>query len=182
MHECEIHPSQAIKVNVLGTMNLVDEIINYQNRFKKKIRFIHISSDAVYPSTNGNYSEKGPIEPYNIYGWTKLYSELIVRKLKNYVVIRTRFFLKDKIKFNTAATDIFSSMLEAQNLVKAIKRISIKKFIGVINVGEERKSNYEIYKKFKKSIKACKRKDIIKNLSFKLGKDASMNLKLFKKI
>ena len=182
MKECEIDPSSAIKINIFGMMNLVDEIINYQNYFNKKIKLIHISTDGVYPSTYGNYSENDQTEPYNVYGWTKLYSELIVKKLKNYVVIRTRFFNKNNIRFNTAATDIFTSMIEVQSLVKAIKIIHMKNFIGVINVGGDKKSDFENYKKFKKNIKPCKRKDIIKHLNFKIAKDASMNLKLFKKI
>ena len=182
MKDCETNPSRAIKVNIFGIMNLVDEIIKYQNSFGKKIKLIHISTDGVYPSISGNYSENSRTEPYNIYGWTKLYSELIVKRLKNYVVIRTRFFNKNNIKFNTAATDIFTSMMEVQNLVRAIKIISIKNFIGVINVGEQRRSDFENYKKFKKNIKPCKRKDIIKHLDIQIAKDASMNLKLFKKI
>ena len=182
MRECEKNPSKAIKVNIFGTKNLVDEIINYEKIFNKKIKLIHISTDGVYPSMNGNYSENSRIEPYNVYGWTKYYSELIVKKLKNYVVIRTRFFDKKNIRFNTAATDIFTSMIEVQNLIKSIKVIYVKKFVGVINIGSERKSDFNNYKKFKKNIKPCKRKDIIKNLDFTIAKDASMNLRLFKKV
>lgn len=182
MEYCEINPEKAIKVNIFGTMNLVEEIIQYQKQFNKKIKLIHISSDGVYPSTTGNYSEKSQTEPHNVYGWTKLYSEQIVKKLKKHVIIRTRFFSKNNIKFKTAATDIFSSMMEVQDLVKAIKKLSTKSFNGIINIGESRKSNFQIYKKYKKKIKPCKRKDIIKNLSFILAKDASMNLKLFNKI
>jgi dTDP-4-dehydrorhamnose reductase len=182
MEYCEKNPVKAIKVNIFGTMNLIEEVINYENQFNKKIKLIHISSDGVYPSTKGNYSEKSKTEPYNVYGWTKLYSEQIVKKLKKYIIIRTRFFSKNNIKFETAATDIYSSMMEVQNLVKAIKKISTKKFTGIINIGETRKSNFQIYKKYKKKIKPCKRKDVIKNLGFILAKDASMNLKLFKKI
>lgn len=182
MHECEMHPLKAIKTNIFGTMNLIKEIAKNQNKLNHKIRFIHISTDGVYPSLKGNYSENSLTKPYNIYGWTKLYSELIVRTLSNYVVIRTRFFNKNSIKFHTAATDIFSSMMEVQTLVKAIKMISKKTFIGVVNVGEDRRSNFEAYKKFKKNIKPCKRKNVIKNLNFKLAKDASMNVSLFEKI
>ena len=182
MKECEKKPSKAIKVNIIGTLNLVKEIMGYEANFRKKVKLIHISTDGVYPSIKGNYSENGPIKPYNVYGWTKLCSELIVKKLENYVVIRTRFFDKTNIRFKTAATDIFTSMIEVQSLVKEIKRMSLTKFIGVINIGEKRKSDFENYKKFKSHIKPCKRKNIIKNISFKIAKDASMNLNLFKKI
>ena len=125
MKECEKNPKKAIKVNIIGTLNLVREIINYQNNFEKRIRLIHISTDGVYPSTKGNYSENSLLKPYNVYGWTKLCSEFIVKMLSNYVVIRTRFFDKTNIRFKTAATDIFTSMIEVQSLIKKIKLISL---------------------------------------------------------
>ena len=182
MKECEKNPLKAIKVNVFGTLNLVQEIMHYQDNFKKKINLIHISTDGVYPSIKGNYSENSVAKPYNVYGWTKLCSESIVKMLENYIIIRTRFFDKANIKFNTAATDIFTSMIEVQNLVKEIKNISLTNFVGVINIGEKRRSDFENYQKFKPYIKPCKRKDILKDLSFKIAKDASMNLNLFKKL
>ena len=182
MKECEKKPNKAFNVNVIGTLNLVKEINNYKEAYKKNIRLIHISSDAVYSSTKGNYSEKSILKPYNFYGWTKLCSELIVKKLKNYVVIRTRFFNKKNIRFNTAATDIFTSMIEVKDLAKQIKKIASNKFIGIINVGNKRKSDFENYKNYKKSIKPCLRKDIIKNLNFKIAKDASMNLSVLKRM
>ena len=73
-------------------------------------------------------------------------------------------------------------MMEVQNLVKEIKYISTKNFNGIINIGEKRKSDFENYKKFKSNIEPCKRKDIMKNLSFKIARDASMNLSKFKKL
>ena len=182
MKECEKNPNKAIKINIVGTLNLAKEIINHEINFKKSIKLIHISTDGVYPSTAGNYSENSLLKPYNVYGWTKLCSEFIVKKLKNYVIIRTRFFDKRNIRFNTAATDIFTSMIEIQNLVKEIKSVSTKNFVGIINIGDKRKSDFENYKKFKSGIKPCKRKDIVKNLNFKIAKDASMNLSLLKKI
>ena len=182
MKECEANPLKAISVNVFGTLNLVQEIINYELFKSKKIKLIHISTDGVYPSIKGNYSENSILKPYNVYGWTKLCSESIVKLLENYIIIRTRFFDKKNIKFSTAATNIFTSMIEKRDLVKEIKKISLTNFKGVINIGKKRKSDFENYKKYKPEIKACKRIDILKDLNFKIAKDASMNLKLFKKI
>ena len=73
-------------------------------------------------------------------------------------------------------------MIEVKDLAKEIKKISKKKFIGVINIGKRRKSDFENYRTFKPDIKPCKRKDILKTLKFKIAKDASMNLALLKKI
>lgn len=182
MKECEKNPIKAIKINVFGTLNLIIELAKYQINSKNKIKLIHISTDGVYPSTKGNYKESSYLEPYNVYGWTKLCSENIVKSLKNFVIIRTRFFDKTNIRFNTAATDIFTSMIELQNLVKEIKKISLLKFIGIVNVGDKRRSDFNNYKKYKKNIKPCKRKDILNSLDFKIAKDASMDLSLFKRL
>ena len=65
---------------------------NYKTNSKNSIKLIHISTDGVYPSIKGNYKENSYLKPYNIYGWTKLCSENIVKSLKNFVIIRTRFF------------------------------------------------------------------------------------------
>ena len=73
-------------------------------------------------------------------------------------------------------------MIEVENLVKEIKKISSTSFVGIINVGKKRESDFLNYKKFKPSIKPCRRKDIVKKLSFKIAKDASMNLKLLNKL
>ena len=37
MKECEKNPTKAIRVNVFGTLNLVQEINKYQNNYNKKI-------------------------------------------------------------------------------------------------------------------------------------------------
>ena len=66
--------------------------------------------------------------------------------------------------------------------IKEIKYISGTRFKGIINVGKKKQSDFLNYKKFKSNIKPCKRKDILKDLSFKIAKDASMNLNLFKKL
>ena len=180
--DCERNPSKAIKVNIGGTYNLIKEVIMYQKKNKKKIKFLHISSDAVYPSLKGNYSEKGFLGPYNVYGWTKLASEFLVMTLKNYVIIRTRFYDKKKIKFKKSATDLFTSSVEINDLVKKIKIIISKNFSGIVNVGTKRHSDYAVYKKIKGDLQPCKRKDIMKNLNVNLAKDSSMNLNVFKKI
>lgn len=182
MSECEKKPQMAYKINVEGTNNLVDELINFNSKSKKEIKLIHISTDGVYESTKGNYSEKSNTNPYNFYGLTKLLSEQVVKKLKKYIIIRTRFFNKSKIRFKTAATDIYTSMIEVQELVKKIKLISEKKFIGIVNIGDRKRSDFKNYKRYNNTIKPCKKRDITKNLKFKIATDASLNLNLYKKI
>ena len=40
MKECEKKPNKAFNVNVIGTLNLVKEINNYKEAYKKNIRLI----------------------------------------------------------------------------------------------------------------------------------------------
>ena len=176
--ECEANPSKAIKVNVDGTFNLVKEVLKKKNN----LRFIHISTDAVYKSTSGNYSEKSELWPHNNYDWTKMTSEYLVKFLKNYVIIRTRFYNKDKIKYKKSANDIFTSKMEVNELVDSIKLLLYSNFIGIVNVGSKRQSDYQNYKKHKKDIMPTKRIKLIKKLKFFMAKDASMNLNLFNKL
>ena len=177
MGQCEKNPMDAIKVNIIGTANLVNATI-----MKENIRFIHISSDGVYYSDRGNYKENDETIPYNIYGWTKLGSETAVRILKDYSILRTSFFEPDNIPFHNAGVDVYSSKLPINEFAKAILFLVSSEFNGVANIGHERKSDYERYKKFKPSIKKCTYKEIQKGLSFIYPKDSSMNISLWRKI
>jgi len=182
LKDCEDNPNKAIQTNIVGTSNLVKEVLKKENKTGEKIRFVHISTDGIYQSTEGNYKENGPTIPYNIYGWTKLGAECAVNSLSNFCIIRTRFFDPEKINFDTSATDIYTSKLHVVDLVKSIAKLTVDKFIGIVNVGGERKSDYELNKMFNPSIKPCKYDDIAKDLPFRIAKDASMDCSLWKKL
>lgn len=182
MEQCEKNISLAIDNNILGTFNLVSEILNYEKKYKKKIKLIYISSDAVYPSKKGNYSEHSGLGPYNVYGWTKLSSEFLIKFVPRHIIIRTRFYEKKKISYQYSASDIFTSQIEVNVIPKYIKYLVNENFNGVINIGDKRISDYNLYKKIKTNLKSFKRKDLQKRLNFNIAKDASLNLKKFKKI
>lgn len=182
MEECEENPVRAIETNIIGTSNIVLEIIKKENKTQKKIRFIHISTDGVYPGTRGNYSERSKTIPYNMYGWTKLGAECAVNLLSNFCIIRTSFFDPKKIKFDESAVDAYSSKVTIDYLTKAIAIILNNEFVGTINVGSERKSDYDRYKYFKPSLRKCKLKDISKMVNFAIANDASMKCSLWKGI
>ena len=178
MKECEVKKNKAFKINVVGSQNMIDVLKKIKGR---SIKLIHISSDAVYPSLRGNYSEKSKIKPYNYYGKTKVLAEKLVRRYANHTIIRTRFFNKKRIKFNTAATDSYSSSLEVNKLIHYIKILIKKDFIGTINVGGRKISDFDLYKKYKNNLKKCLFYDIQKKLNFKISRNASMNCKLLNK-
>lgn len=178
MKECEESPNKAIEANIMGTSNLVEEVLKKD----KRIRFIHISTDGIYNRTEGNYSENSPTIPFDKYGWSKLGAECSVNSLSNFCIIRTSFFDPEKINFTESPTDVYSSKLPIGELINSIKFLLESNFIGVINVGNPRKSNYEIYNKFVPSLKPCKLEDIKGELATKLPKDSSMDVSLWEKI
>ena len=182
MKECEQNPKAAIESNIIGTCNVTRAAAAKEITSGKSIRFIYISTDGVYAGTKGNYSEKDDAIPYNKYGWSKLGAENIVKMLNNFCIIRTSFFDPNNIKFDDAATDMYSSKMPVQELVKAIKFILENGFVGTINIGEEKKPDYERCKKFKPSIKSVKFTDILKKDNIPLAKDASMDCSLWEKI
>ena len=80
-------PKQAYAVNVAATRELA------QSAAEIGARLIYISTDALFAGNKGNYSETDPVEPFSIYGETKLEGEIQVRKATdNHVVVRTNFF------------------------------------------------------------------------------------------
>ena len=182
MKECHLDPAKAIETNVIGTANLVAETIRKESKEGKSIRFVHISTDGVYEGKKGNYSEKDPTIPYNIYGWTKLGAECSVKLLKNHCIIRTNFFDPNNIKYEKSAKDAYTSKVTIGYLTNAIIIMLNDGFIGTINIGSERKSDYENYKKYKPSLEPCKFADMQKAVPFPLAKDASMDCGLWKKI
>ena len=167
---------------MIGTKNIVNAILKCSKKNKRKIKLIFISSDGVYASTKGNYKENDTLKPYNYYGRTKLKGEKLVRRLDEYIIIRTRFFSKNKVRFNYSATNIFTSALEVTNFVKYLSKIIKKQFKGILNVGGKKISDYKRYKKYNKKIMPCDKSKVFKEINFKIATDASMNTKKMKKI
>ncbi|MBI3036794.1 sugar nucleotide-binding protein [Candidatus Woesearchaeota archaeon] len=180
--ECEKEPEKAMLINAVGTSNLVVAAIKKEAETGRKTRFIHISTDGVYQSTKGDYSETDEAMPYNRYGWAKLAAEASVNVLANFCIIRTRFLDTKNIKYDAYATDSYTSIIPVDELVKAIAIMADSEFVGTINVGGQKVSDYDAYKRYKPTIKPCKFEDIQGKTPFKLSKDASMNVSLWKKI
>ena len=122
------------------------------------------------------------MKPYNVYGWTKVASEFFVKLVNNHVIVRTRFFDKKPLKYKYSAKDIYTSQIEVNTLVKYLYYLVKSNFIGVINVGCKKISDYKMYKKYLPKLKPFSRKELIKKLNITLAKDSSLNIKKFEKI
>lgn len=180
--DCEKDPGQAIRVNVIGTANLAIEVMKKEAGLKKKIRFVYISTDGVYPGTAGNYSELSGAMPYNRYGWTKLGGECAVNLLPDRCIIRTSFFDPLDIPFDDSATDSYSSKMTVDRLARAVLMLLDSGFIGTVNVGREKISDYELYKEYKPILKPVTLQKMLKRIPFDKAKDLSLDIKIWKEI
>jgi dTDP-D-glucose 4,6-dehydratase len=140
---CEKHPVNALNVNVLGTLNLVQVCL------PKKCRFVYISSEYVFGGSKGNYTVKDRLDPINVYGKTKAAAEYVVSVLNNYQIIRAPFI---KQVYPEVFTDQYCSR---QFLDEVCEKIVLNIFVNtdnIVHIATERASLYEIYQN--KGIKA----------------------------
>ena len=179
---CENDPILGIQTNIIGTANLVAAVLKKEQCTKKPIRFIHISTDGVYNGKDGAFRENSPTIPYNRYGWTKLGAECAVNQLINHCIIRTSFFDPSDIRFTDSPTDAFSSKLPILELASIILKIAENSFIGTINIGDVKKSDFDRYREFKPELKPCNYEAIASSLPFTLAQDASLDLSLWNKL
>ena len=173
---CQSNPKEAISVNIIGTSQLVQSILEFRTN-NREPRLLHISTDAVYHCGEGNYDEYDATIPICNYGWTKLAAECSVRLLNNYLIIRTRFFDPKNIPFSDAANDIFTSSIPVSRLVSLIFRLTFIEYIGVLNVGDKSQSDFDKYKKHKSDILQTNINSIKKDSSLPFCRDYTLSTK-----
>ena len=167
---------KAFKVNVLGTKNLVEAILQNNNN----IKWVFFSSTShVYSSSKKKIKENSPIKPISYYGKTKYLAEKEIAKLryKNIKFCIGRIFsttnsnqrenylvpdLKKKIKESKEAIVLenlnhFRDFVSVDVISKIIVNLSKKRFNGIINIASGKKTKLSdiaeiISKKFKKKI------------------------------
>lgn len=135
--QIETDPSEAIEVNVIGTLN----VLRACKELKKKM--IYISTDYVFDGNKGLYETTDPINPIGKYSKTKAAAELIVRTYENSLVIRTSFFGKT-FPYDEAFADIWSSKDYVDLIVPKIISSIKNGCVGVCHIGTSRRSIYDI--------------------------------------
>lgn len=127
------------------------------------IRFIHISSNAIYDGNNPLYSEDSERKPLNYYGKLKVLEEdYVISNSKNHTIIRpilmygwndtlerdNPFTWQLKLQKNNSqiklVDDIFCNPLLANDCAKVILELIKKNIFGIFNIaGSEILSRYE---------------------------------------
>jgi dTDP-4-dehydrorhamnose reductase len=158
------NPIKSIDVNIIGSANISKYCI------ENKKRLVYISTDYVYPGESGDYSEKDYLYPNNNYAWTKLSGEVPVKMVDNHLIIRTSF--GDKFEHESAYKNLFTSKDYVDVIAPMILKSIKSDFIGVMNIGTQRKSIYEY---------ATKRMENVKYTFLDKTKDFSLNINIYKK-
>ena len=70
---CMAHPAETLEVNLVGTQTLIDSL---QDSSVNK--FVFISTGDVYKPSNKQHRETDSLEPFNIYGLSKLMGEQLI--------------------------------------------------------------------------------------------------------
>ena len=168
VHEKDI--SQSIKLNIIGTSNLVVSCKKFN------VKIIYFSTSYVYPGIKGNYKETDPIMPINNYAWSKLGGEAAVQMYNNSLIVRACMTEKPFIH-KKALTDVYLNFIFQDKIARVIPKLIRLK--GIINVGGPIQTVYQFAKKFNPTVKKISLKQI-KDVTFK--KKMSMNISKFRKI
>lgn len=171
-NEAERDRMHTYRVNVLGTENVTKAC-------QDGTRLVYISSVAIFDGKKGLYREDDIPNPLYYYGWTKLLGEQTVKMLQDYVIIRTDFFNPANFKYRAALTDHYCSRIPITTLTVILNRIAESNYRGVINVGAERDTLYNILKKLIPDIQGI---TTAESSMPDFPHDLSLDLSLYKKL
>ena len=164
------NPDVSIETNIIGTANVVLACMKYN------IKLIYISTDYVYPGTDGNYNEESPLLPVNEYAWSKLGGECSVQLYTNSLIVRTAM-VENPYPHPKALVDVKKSLISYNNAADIVLRLLDE--TGIINVGTESDTIYNHIKRFNPGIGKISLNDISDT---KMASDSSMNIDKLKTI
>src|SRR5574337_720817 len=177
--KAEIDKDKVRLINLLGTENISCSFA-YS-------RIIYISTDYVYDGISGNYKETDKNPPYefnpfkqlevesqfiNYYAYSKWRGEEFLDPEKD-LIIRTSFKPNIPWLYKKAFDDLYTSADYVDIIAPKIAALVKSNLTGIINVGTERKSIYELAKRRNPNVKPMSRNEIT---NVKLPCDVSMNL------
>jgi len=149
---CEDHPQEAFLQNVTAAAN-VATLAEMLNAY-----LIHISTDAVFDGTHGDYSEEDQANPINIYGHTKLAAEEEVARIcPQAAIVRTNIYgwnLRAKTslaewllanlregKSIRGFTDVYFTPVLVNHLAEALTELLAQRPSGIFHIAGSEKIN-----------------------------------------
>ncbi len=150
--------------NVIGTESMI-------RNFKGQ-KFVYLSTDYVFDGERGNYQEEDTPNPVNYYALTKLLGEMVVRQYPHTLVIRTSFKADGPWPYEKAFVDQWTSADYVSERAPDIARAALMpSLFGVMHIGGERKTVYDLAKKQSPQVGKISLADI----GTKLPRDVSLD-------
>ena len=172
--ECRAEPVKTIEVNVGGVINTL------KTSMKCSCRYVYISTDYVFETNttkNGHFTEDDPVGAEHLYARSKIAGEMVSAVSPNHLIIRTSFVGRNFIKYKGAFVDQYTSRDYVDILAPQIFNAAKSSLTGVIHIGTEKKSQYDLLKRAFPHIKPIRRADINPNLA----SDTSLNCDKWKR-
>ena len=152
------NPDISIKTNIIGTSNIALGCLEFGNKL------VYISTDYVYPGTDGNYSEGDPLSPFSQvndgiskYGWSKLGGECSVRLLDSFLILRA-CLCDYPFPHPSALIDVKKSLIYHHEAAPLIFNLLDEN--GIINIGGISQSVFDFAKNTNPNIQAIRSRDI----------------------
>jgi len=156
-------PDKSIRSNIIGTSNVVLECM------KKDIKLVYISTDFVYPGTEGNYKETDGVFPVNKYAWSKLGGECAVKLYDNSLILRISM-CEMPYPHEKAFVDLKKSTIYNSDAAKIVLKLLDED--GIINIGGDSLFLYDFVKKRNPQIGKNSIRD---NYEVEMPSDVTMN-------
>jgi len=134
MKNHEIAPMKSMKINIEGTCNVVDACST------TSVKLIYISTDYVYPGSQGNYSETDGVLPFTKYGWSKLGGECAAMMYEKSLILRMAMCEKP-FPHPAAMIDVKKSSIFNDEAAKITLQLLDE--TGIINIGGPNQSIYD---------------------------------------
>ena len=153
------NPIMSLTTNIIGTANVAKICHKYG------IKFIYVSTDFVYNSTDEVNEESG-LKPSNKYGWSKLGGECVTKLIPDSLILRCSL-CDIPFRHKLAFSDVYRNSITHKDVAEII--LKVKDEIGVINIGGEYQSVYDFVSQHQ-SVKKSIGKDIAPSLSLNIEK------------
>ena len=167
INEVEKNKHKTFKVNVQGTQNIVNALMEYD----KNPWIFYASTSHIYNYSKKPLSEKNRANPINYYGYTKFLGEEVLsfykKKINSKVCIGRIFSfyhssqkipflypsLKEKLKnIDKKTIEIYGSknirdISRAEEIIEIIYQLFLRKYKGTINIGSGKGISIEQFTK-----------------------------------
>ncbi len=166
--ECRADPAAALDVNVGGVLNTV------KAGLQQGCRYVYLSTDYVFEanrSKKGDFVEEDAVGAVNLYARTKIAGEMLATANPDHLIIRTSFVGRESIKYKGAFTDQYTTRDYVDVLAPQILEAARSRLTGVLHIGTEKKSQYDLLKIAFPEIKPTRRADVNPSLA----SDTSLN-------